>query len=167
MSADEETPLVVQKDRVVDFTFSLVDDDGQPIEASPTQTTAILHGHNNVIRGVERALKGRATGERFVVKVSPEEGYGARRDGFTQRVSKKHFANAKQLRVGTVAQLRTDHGFRPVTVLKVGSKMVDVDLNHPHAGQTLNYDIEITGVREATREELAHGHAHGAHGAHH
>ena len=158
--------MEVKKDTIVEFTFSLVDDEGLPIESTPTNSTAILHGHGNVIRGVEKALEGKTSGEKFVVTVVPEDGYGAYRQDFTQRVSKKHFGNPKQLKTGQVAQLQTNQGTRPVTILKVGSKMVDVDLNHPHAGKTLNFDITITNVREATREELTHRHAHGAHGAH-
>jgi FKBP-type peptidyl-prolyl cis-trans isomerase SlyD len=158
--------MEVKKDTVVEFTFSLVDDEGQSLESIPTNSTAILHGHGNVIRGVEKALEGKTSGEKFVVTVVPEEGYGAYRQDFTQRVSKKHFGKPKQLKTGQVAQLQTNQGTRPVTILKVGSKMVDVDLNHPHAGKTLNFDITITNVREATREELTHRHAHGAHGAH-
>ena len=158
--------MEIKKDTVVEFTFSLVDDEGLPIESTPTNSTAILHGHGNVIRGVEKALEGKTAGEKFVVTVVPEDGYGAYRQDFTQRVSKKHFGNPKQLKTGQVAQLQTNQGTRPVTILKVGSKMVDVDLNHPHAGKTLNFDITITNVREATREELTHRHSHGTHGAH-
>ena len=158
--------MEIKKDTVVEFTFSLVDDAGLPIKSTPTNSTAILHGHGNVIRGVEKALEGKTAGEKFVVTVVPEDGYGAYRQDFTQRVSKKHFGNPKQLKTGQVAQLQTNQGTRPVTILKVGSKMVDVDLNHPHAGKTLNFDITITNVREATREELTHRHAHGTHGAH-
>ena len=158
--------MEVKKDTIVEFTFSLVDDEGLPIESTPTNSTAILHGYGNVIRGVEKALEGKTAGEKFVVTVVPEDGYGAYRQDFTQRVSKKHFGKPKQLKTGQVAQLQTNQGTRPVTILKVGSKMVDVDLNHPHAGKTLNFDITITNVREATREELTHRHAHGTHGAH-
>lgn len=158
--------MKIKKDTVVEFTFSLVDDEGEPIEATPTNSTAILHGHGNVIRGVERALEGKTAGEQFIVTVPPEDGYGPLRQDFTQRVSKKHLEKPKHLKTGQVVQLQTNQGPRPVTILKVGSKMVDVDLNHPHAGQILNFDITITNVREATGEELTHRHAHGTHGAH-
>ena len=158
--------MEVKKDTIGEFTFSLVDDEGLPIESTPTNSTAILHGHRNVIRGVEKALEGKTAGEKFVVTVVPEDGYGAYRQAFTQRVSKKHFGKPKQLKTGQVAKLQTNQGTRPVTILKVGSKMVDIDLNNPHAGKTLNFDITITNVREATREELTHRHAHGTHGAH-
>lgn len=159
--------MEITKDTVVEFSYGLVDDDGKPLEGFPGDSTAVLHGHGHVIRGIERALEGKQAGEKFVVTVAPEDGYGPRRDDFTQRVSKKHFANPKRLRAATVAHMQTDNGMRPVTVMKVGAKVVDVDLNHPHAGRTLNFDIEITSVRQATKEELAHGHAHGRHGAHH
>ncbi|MDA1076909.1 MAG: peptidylprolyl isomerase, partial [Proteobacteria bacterium] len=75
-------------------------------------------------------------------------------------------ADPRRLKPGQVTRLQTEHGSRPVTIVKVGSKMVDVDLNHPHAGATLRFNIHIHAVRKATREELSHGHAHGSHGAH-
>jgi FKBP-type peptidyl-prolyl cis-trans isomerase SlyD len=158
--------MQIEKNSVVEFTFSLVDDDDQLMGATQPQTTAILFGSGNVIAGIEEALAGRSANDQFTVTVPPEQGYGMRRDDFTQRVSKKYFADPRRLKQGQVTRLQTEHGSRPVTIVKVGSKMVDVDLNHPHAGQTLRFNIHIHSVRKATREELSHGHAHGSHGAH-
>jgi FKBP-type peptidyl-prolyl cis-trans isomerase SlyD len=159
--------LQIGKNTVVEFDFSLVDENGERVEDTESQSTAILHGHRNVIPGIERALVGHEVGDAFTVTVPPEEGYGPRRENFTRRVSKKYFLYPKRLAPGVVTSLRSGQGTQPVTVLKVGAKFIDVDLNHPHAGQTLRFAIEITDVREASREEIAHGHAHGRHGAHH
>ena len=82
--------MQIEKNSVVEFTFSLVDDDDQLMEATQPQTTAILFGGGNVIVGIEEALAGRIAGDQFTVTVPPEQGYGMRRDDFTQRVSKKY-----------------------------------------------------------------------------
>ena len=156
------------QDTVVSFQYRLSDLDGNLIEDSRQGERApmVLLGRGQVIEGVERALEGHEAGDEFEVEVSPEQGYGEHREGMIQRVPKKYFRNAKRLRPGmtTVLSLR-DGGQQSVVVHKVGMSTIDVDVNHPLAGKTLKFAIEVTGVREATPEELAHGHAHppGAH----
>ena len=125
------------------------------------EPVAILIGHRNIIPGIENALIGHEAGDRFEVTVSPEEAYGMRREGMTQRLSKKIFPKGTALLAGAQIVLKTDHGPRMVTVHKVGMTVVDVDLNHPLAGKTLNFDIEVIDVREGSAEEIAHGHVHG------
>ena len=159
--------MEVEKNSVVEFRYSLVDENDQLVANTEPQNAAILQGRRNVVLGVERALLGRKKGDRFTVDVPSEEGYGPRREDWTQRVSKKYFSGAKRLKVGAVTHLNLEKGVRPVTVIKVGGKFIDVDLNHPHAGQNLRFDIELLEVRTATQEEIAHGHAHGAHGEQH
>ena len=152
---------LVGKNSVVLFHYTLLDVDGNPVETTRNgQPAAILYGHNNIIPGLERALKGRTSGEEFEVTVAAVDAYGPRREDLTQRLSKKYFAKPKALRTGQVTQIRTESGVRPVTVLKVGNKMVDVDLNHPQAGNDLHFQVSIVDVRAATPQELAHGHAH-------
>lgn len=156
----------VEQDRVVLFHYELSDEAGLALESSRDRDPlAILFGHRNVIPGLEAALEGHTSGDRFRVEVKPEDGYGLRTEGWTQRVSKKHLPNARRLVPGSRTVLRTGSGPRTVTVLKVGSSVVDVDLNHPMAGRTLCFDVEIVDVREAAPEEIAHGHVHGP-GAH-
>ena len=92
--------------------------------------------------------------------VEPVDGYGLRKDDQIQRLSKKYFADAKRLKPGMQTVVQTKEGQRPVTVHKVGGKVIDVDLNHPLAGQRLHFRLNIEDVREATSAELAHGHAH-------
>jgi len=160
--------MQVGKNTVVEFHYDVSDDGKRLLETTRDGApTAILYGHRNAIRGLERALEGRSAGDRFVVTVSPDEGYGPVQPNAVRRVPKKHFSQPRRLKPGVIVQLRTEQGVRPVTVVKVGGKVVDVDTNHPHAGKTLTFDIEITGVREASAEELAHRHAHGPGQGHH
>ncbi len=152
----------VERDRVVRFHYTLREAGGAELESSRGgEPLAVLHGHGSVIPGVEEALAGRAAGDRFSVTVPPERGYGPRVEGRVQRVPKKHVANARRLKPGQEAVVGTRQGPRSVTVVKVGRTVVDVDLNHPLAGRTLEFDIEILEVRAADEEEIAHGHVHG------
>ena len=159
--------MIAEPDRVVRFHYTLLDEQGRALESSHKgEPPAVLQGRGNVIAGLDEALRGRAAGERFRVAVPPAKGYGERLEGRTQRVPKKHVAGAKRLAAGDEVVIATREGRRSVTVLKVGHSVVDVDLNHPLAGRTLTFDIEIVEVRAAEPEELAHGHAHspGGHG---
>ncbi len=162
---------MIEKNKVVSFHYILTDDSGQTIDSSRVddrEPLTMLHGHGGLIPGVEKALDGHAVGDRFNVVVSPEEGYGLRDESLTQRVPKKYFRDAERLRAGTLAVIETGKGQQQqVMVQKVGSSVVDIDGNHPLAGVTLNFDIEITDIRDASEEEIAHGHVHGPGGHHH
>jgi FKBP-type peptidyl-prolyl cis-trans isomerase SlyD len=126
---------------------------------------AVLVGAGNVVPGVDKALVGRSPGDVFELDLAPEDAYGERREGWVQRVPKKYFHPKARLAPGVITNLQMrDGGRRQVTVLKVGSSVVDVDLNPPMAGRRLHFEIEIVDVREATREEIAHRHAHDANG---
>ena len=159
---------MIEKDKVVQFHYVLEDDQGNLIEDSHKgEPMAYLHGADNIIPGLEKALAGHDAGDSVDVTVSPEQGYGERRDGMVQRVSAKYLKHAGKLRPGMVVSVNTDEGPRTVTVIKVGLKTVDVDGNHPLAGKTLHFKVEITEVRDATEDEKSHGHAHGPGGHHH
>ncbi|GAB3040541.1 MULTISPECIES: peptidylprolyl isomerase [Oleiagrimonas] len=157
------------KDKVVSFHYTLTVD-GAEAETSRAQEAPLqaLLGRGQLIPGMERAIEGREAGETFAVDIAPEDGYGERREDLTQRLSKKYFHQAARLKPGmtTVLSLK-EGGQRAVTVKKVGMSTIDVDLNHPMAGKALHFDIEIVEVREASEEELAHGHAHGPGGHEH
>jgi len=160
--------MQAEKDKVVSFHYRLSEEFGAEVEDSHGRDPmAFLFGHNNIIAGLEQAMAGHGAGDRFDVVVAPADAYGERRDDFVQRVPKKYFRDAEHLKPGVTTVLRTQDGHRSVTVLKVGSSVVDVDLNHPLAGKTLRFGVEITEVREATAEELEHGHVHGPGGHHH
>lgn len=160
--------MQVENNRVVRFHYTLSVPGGTQIESSRGGTPmAALWGVGGLIPGVERALEGRSAGDSFEVEVAPQDGYGERQPELVQRVPKKYFRDAARLKPGMVTELGTRQGPRAVTVLKVGLSVVDVDGNHPLAGRTLNFAIEVVDVREATAEEIAHGHVHGEGGVHH
>jgi FKBP-type peptidyl-prolyl cis-trans isomerase SlyD len=157
--------MKVEPNKVVSFHYRVRDEAGTMLEESyGGAPLAILYGHGNLIPGLERAIAGRVVGERFDVVVPPEQGYGVRRADYTQRVPKKYLPDPSRVRPGMRLTLSTRDGPRSVTVLKVGASVVDLDLNHPLAGQTLHFAVEITAVREAAPDELEHGHVHGAGG---
>ena len=159
--------MKIEKDRVVLFHYAVAEQGAEPMESSEgREPLAILAGHGNIIPGLEKAMEGREAGDSFGADVPAAEAYGEKREGMTQRVPKKHFRDAR-LVPGMQVMLNTNFGPRPVTIEKVGMSEVDVDLNHPMAGKDLSFDIEIVDVREASAEELEHGHVHGDGGHQH
>ncbi|PRH83710.1 FKBP-type peptidyl-prolyl cis-trans isomerase [Arenimonas caeni] len=159
--------MKIQNNSVVRFHYTVSEPGQPPVESSrEREALAILVGHGNIIPGLEAAMIDKAEGDRFEVTVAPEQAYGERRENFVQRVPKKHFRNVRLVR-GQQVVLETSMGPRAVTVAKVGATVVDVDLNHPMAGKTLVFDVEIVGVREAEAVEIEHGHVHGDGGVQH
>ena len=152
--------MQIAKDTVVLFNYTMHAEGELLDDASQGTPVAILYGHGNVIRGLEKALLGHAPGDRIQADIPPVDAYGSVKPDAIQRFSKKYFAQGNKLKVGQQTTLRTRESQQLVTVVKVGGKVVDVDLNHPLAGKTLNFDIEIKEVRAATPSEIAHGHAH-------
>lgn len=153
---------------MVSFHYRLSKVSGEEIEGSDSSAPmAYLHGHGNIIAGLERALEGHSEGEKLSVKLPPEQAYGEHKPDAKQRIPIKHVIDKSRLRVGQVVSVNTDQGARHVQILKVGKFNIDVDTNHPLAGIELQFDIDIKEVREATEEELAHGHAHGLGGHQH
>jgi len=162
--------MKIEANKVVSFHYVVDDGGAEPVDSSRErgQPLMVLIGHGNIIPGLETALIGREKGDRFEISVEPAQAYGERREDFEQRVPKKYFQNADALRPGMTTVLNTrESGQRMVTVKKVGSSVIDIDLNHPLAGKTLRFDVEITDVRDAVPEELSHGHAHAGDGHSH
>lgn len=144
--------------------YTLTDDAGAVIDSSAGGSPlAYLHGCGNIVPGLEKALEGRTTGDKFTVAVAPEQGYGLRDDAKIQQLPKRVFKGARDIRPG----MRFNSPSGPITVTRVQGDMVTVDGNHELAGQVLNFEIEVTNVREATGEELMHGHVHGEGGHQH
>ncbi len=162
--------MKIEKDRVVSFHYTVSERAGEgwsPLESSEGRDPlVIMVGHGNIIPGLEKAMEGREAGDKFEVDVAAAEAYGEKREGLSQRVPKKHFGS-QRLEPGMQVILQTNFGPRAVTIQKVGMSVVDVDLNHPMAGKDLHFAIEIADVREATPEEIEHGHVHGEGGHHH
>lgn len=166
-SHSAELHMKIEKDRVVRFHYTVSEAGQAPIETSKDRDPlVILVGHGNIIPGLENAMLDKEAGASFGVDVAATDAYGEYREGLTQRVPKKHFG-ATKLQPGSQVVLQTNFGPRAVTVQKVGMSVVDVDLNHPMAGKDLHFDVEIIDVREASAEEIEHGHVHGDGGHHH
>ncbi len=160
--------MSITKDKVVQFHYTLKNDQGEQMESTAgNDPMAYLHGHGNIIPGLESALEGKNPGDKFSVTIAPKDGYGERTEGPLQRIPLKHLQGARKWKPGMMAFVETDKGYRQVTVMKVGKFNADVDTNHPLAGMTLTFDIEVVDLRDASDEEKAHGHAHGVGGHHH
>ena len=158
----------ISKDSVVQFHYTLTDESTEQLESSyDGDPVAYLHGHGNMIAGVEKALEGKAVGDEFTTTVAPEDGYGDIDEEAIQRIPTKHLQGSNTWVPGMVATVNTEQGERQVTVVKVGRFMVTVDTNHPLAGRTLTFAIKVESIRAATEEEVEHGHAHGVGGHQH
>ena len=148
--------------------YTLKDDKGAVIDSSSGgEPLAYLHGAGNIVAGLEKALEGKQAGEKLSVKVAPSEGYGLRDEALVQQVPRRSFQGVRDLKAGMQFHAQTAQGPVAVTVTKVQGDMITVDGNHALAGVTLHFDVEVTKVREATAEELMHGHVHGPGGHHH
>jgi FKBP-type peptidyl-prolyl cis-trans isomerase SlyD len=157
--------IAIDDDKVVSFHYTLSAADGSINESSEGGSPVVyLHGRTGIIPGLETQLEGKKSGDKFTATVEPEQGYGLRNENAVQRVPLKHLATRGPIEAGQMVVVNTREGGRQARVLKVGHFNVDLDLNHPLAGKTLTFDIEIVAVRAATEEELAHGHAHGPEG---
>lgn len=160
--------MLVADKKVVSFHYTLSNEQGEQLESShERQAMSYLQGARNIIPGLEQAMAGKAAGEKFQVTLAPDQAYGERDPARIQRIPAKHFRDARRLQPGQRISLNTRNGAMPASVVKVGRFNVDVDTNHPLAGQTLVFDVEVTDVRDATPEEIAHGHAHGPGGVGH
>jgi FKBP-type peptidyl-prolyl cis-trans isomerase SlyD len=158
-------PTTIGDDSVVSFHYTLRDDTGSFNESSEGGSPVVyLHGRSSIVPGLESQLTGKKSGDKLTAVVPPEQGYGPRNENAVQRVPLKHLATRGPIAPGQMVVVNTSEGGRQARVLKVGHFNADLDLNHPLAGKTLTFDIEIVDVRAATEEELAHGHAHGPHG---
>lgn len=154
--------MQIAENTAVTFHYTLTSDAGEVIDSSSgREPLAYLHGAGTIVPGLESAMEGRAPGDRFEVKVSPEEGYGPRHEGMIQSVPRSAFQGVDRIEVGMQFQARGPQGSMSVTVTEVSDEQVTVDGNHPLAGQNLNFAIEVVSVREASAEEIAHGHIHG------
>jgi FKBP-type peptidyl-prolyl cis-trans isomerase SlyD len=156
--------MTIKENSAVSFHYTLTDDAGQQIDSSAGQDPlAYLHGAGNIIPGLENALEGKAVGDQLNVAVSAEEGYGPVQQELIQDVPRSAFQGVESIEIGMQFEAQTGQGGAvPVTVTAVTEETVTVDGNHPLAGKSLNFDVTIEAVREATAEELEHGHVHGA-----
>ena len=163
--------MIVDENTVVRFHYRLseVTQSGpQFLEHShDEEAMTYLHGAGAVIPGIEKAMQGKQQGDEFEITLEPADAYGERLDDAKQRIAVKHLQQKKKLKPGMIVAVNTSQGPREVLIEKVGKFNVDVDTNHPLAGKTLKFEIKIEEVREATAEEISHGHVHGPGGHHH
>ncbi|QJQ95743.1 MULTISPECIES: peptidylprolyl isomerase [Halomonadaceae] len=160
--------MQIAQNSVVAFHYTLTNDAGEVLDSSEgREPLTYLHGAGNIIPGLEKELEGRQSGDKLQVTVAPEEGYGQTQEALVQEVPMESFQGVENVEPGMQFQAQTQGGPLMVTVTKVEGDSVTVDGNHPLAGQTLNFDVEIATVREASKEELEHGHVHGEGGVEH
>ena len=160
--------MQIARDSVAAFHYTLTDDQNQVIDSSAGRDPlTYLHGGGQIVPGLEKQLEGRSAGDKFTADVVPEEGYGVHHPELMQEVPRSAFQGVEDIQPGMQFQGCGPQGEINVTVTRVEDDKVFIDGNHPLAGKTLHFAIEVTDVRAASEEELAHGHVHGAGGHHH
>jgi FKBP-type peptidyl-prolyl cis-trans isomerase SlyD len=154
--------LAITDNLVVSITYTLTNDDATVLDSTEESGPMdYLHGADNIIQGLEDGLEGKKVGDKLKVRVDPEDGYGEVFTEFMQVVDIAAFEGVESIEVGMQFESETDEGeLEIVTIKSVDDNEVTIDANHPLAGVTLNFDVEIVGVREATAEEIEHEHVH-------
>lgn len=156
--------------KVAIIHYTLTDAAGEVIDSSTGEDPMpYLHGGGNIVEGLEEALDGRAVGDKIAVVVPPEKGYGPRQDAPPQPVPRDGFPADVELEVGMQFMVEAGEGYAPVWITGIEDQVVFLDGNHPLAGATLHFAVEVVGIRDATEDEVAHGHPHGldGHAGHH
>ena len=160
--------MQIAKNTVVAIDYTLTDDDGRVLDSSDgREPLSYLHGAGGIIPGLERELDGKSQGDQLEVSVTPDDGYGQRNEALRQDVPREQFAQIDDLSLGMQFRVDSDGGPMIVTVVEIAEDVVTVDGNHPLAGVNLNFAVTVRDVRDATAEELEHGHAHGPGGHSH
>ncbi len=155
--------MQVADKKVVSMQYTLTNDAGEVLDQSqPDEPLVYLHGMGNIISGLEKALVGKTTGDNLKVQAAPEEAYGLRDESMVQTMPSSAFQGVDAIEEGMQFHAEGNDGPVMISVTKVDGDDVTVDGNHPLAGVALTFDVEITEVRDATEDELAHGHIHGA-----
>jgi len=154
--------LLIGDNLIVSMHYKLTDDAGNVLDSSEgSEPLAYLHGAGNIISGLEKELVGKVEGDSLQVRVEPVDGYGEVRPDLIQTVQRAVFQGVESVEPGMVFEAKAPDGSAQRIVVKnVEGDDVTIDANHPLAGVALNFDVDIVGVREATEEEVAHGHAH-------
>jgi FKBP-type peptidyl-prolyl cis-trans isomerase SlyD len=160
--------MIIEKDKVVQMHYTLTDSEGTKLDSSEGKAPlAFIQGVGNIIPGLEKQIEGKLVGEKVTAIIPPEEAYGLKSDKNVQTVEKAMFQEPEAVKVGAQFHMKSPEGVTVATVAALEGETVTLDLNHPLAGVTLHFDVEIVSIREATEDELSHGHAHGEGGHHH
>jgi len=163
MTAKEQ----IAKNKVISIDYCLKNDAGVELDKStPKDPLFYLHGVGQLVPGLEKALEGLKTGDKKTVTVSPSEGYGELNPSLKMSIDRSQFPDGDPIEPGMQFVADTDKGPVTFTIEGIEGTKVKVDGNHPLAGVTLHFEIEVRSVRDATKEELTHGHVHGP-GGHH
>ena len=153
--------MQIEDNKVVAIHYTLTNDEGNTLDSSEgREPLAYLQGKGNIIKGLEAALLGKQVGDKLDVVVEPEDGYGVHRPEAVQQVPVDAFAGIDNLQPGLRLQAQTENGVIPVVVTAVDEGMVTVDANHELAGVRLHFAVSVESIRDASEEEIAHGHAH-------
>ena len=153
--------MIISAQHVVTIEYTLTDDEGRTLDSSEgREPLSYLHGANNIVPGLEKALEGKEVGADLKVTVTPAEGYGDYQDGFVRNVPVRKLPNGRA-QVGQRVRIDTSAGPHIFTIKSVKGDYAQLDGNHPLAGKTLHFQVKVVGVRAPTAEELAHGHVHG------
>jgi FKBP-type peptidyl-prolyl cis-trans isomerase SlyD len=160
--------MTISVNKVITLHYTLTDDAGTVIDQSTDGSFVYLHGASNIIPGLENALTGKAAGDELQVSVAPEEAYGVRDDSRVEQVPREMFPEDTDIEPGMQFHAQGPEGqMVMITVVEASNDTVTVDGNHPLAGVPLNFDVKIIDIRDASAEELEHGHAHGPEGHQH
>lgn len=153
--------MTVSKDKVVSIEYKLTDDGGSVLDSSEGRgALSYIHGHGNLVSGLETELEGKEDGTPFEAHVAPGEGYGDYDEELLFSVPKERFKEFSDLEVGMQFEAETDQGHQIMAIKSIEGESVVVDANHPLAGQVLHFEGTIVGVRDATKDEITHGHVH-------
>ncbi|MDR2305141.1 MAG: peptidylprolyl isomerase [Treponema sp.] len=156
--------MIIEKDRVVSIDYTLTDDNGALIDSTGDgEALDYLHGHENIISGLEQALEGKKDGDHINVRLSAAETYGDRDDRLVIDIPRENFDGIAPLEEGMQFQAQTPDGYRIMTIRALKEDSVTMDGNHPLAGMALRFDVRVNSVREASKTELTHGHIHHHH----
>jgi len=155
--------MTISHHKVVTIDYTLKNAQGEVLDSSEGQEPLVyLHGAENIVVGLERELEGKSVGESLSTVVSPEDGYGVRNEELIAAVPRELFESDMDIEVGMSFQAETDQGVQVVNIVAVNDEEVTVDGNHPLADEALHFDVTVRDIREATAEELEHGHVHSA-----
>lgn len=156
--------MTVQKNKAVTLNYRLTDDQGELIDESSDGSFCYLHGHNNIVPGLEKAVDGKKQGDTFSVVVTPNEGYGERDDSRIETVARDMFPADEEVQVGMQFHAEgPNKEIITITILEVSDSEVKIDSNDDLAGVTLHFDVEVVAIRDAEESEIAHGHIHHEH----
>ena len=160
--------MQIAKNTVATIDYTLTNPEGQVLDSSKgAEPLSYLHGTGGIIPGLESALEGKSAGEKLSVTIPPDQAYGVRNEQLVQEVPRRMFQGVTDIKNGMQFRTQSPQGMQVVTVVNVGDETVRIDGNHPLAGVTLKFDVDVVGVRSATSEELSHGHVHGPGGHQH